>query len=454
MSMIGEFVGKLDGFRALEAMVWRGRSFLFDDILGAMEACTGEFVSCGLGAGAVVAIEAEYSPAAVAALLALLKIGAIAVPLTPSVESKKAEFCEVAGAEWIIRIDRDDRRTVLPTGRIARHELILRLRSEGHAGLVLFSSGSTGRSKAVLHDMELLVRKYLKPRHTYRTLAFLLFDHIGGVDTLLYNLANGSCLVTVADSTPDSVCAGIAAHRVEVLPVSPTFINLLLLSGAPQRHDLSSLKIITYGAEVMPESTLARLRETLPNAKLIQKFGATEIGTMRSQSRDSGSVWIKIGGEGYETRIVDGLLEVKAESAMIGYLNAPSPFTPDGWFKTGDAVELDGEWMRILGRKSEMINVGGEKVYPSEIEGVLQEMDGVEEVTVIGEPNAIMGMIVVAKVKLCVEETAPVFRKRMSAFCRNRLPAYKIPQKVLLMDRTLTGARFKKMRLADATDPA
>jgi len=379
-----------------------------------------------------------------------MKLGAIAVPLTASVASRKSEFCGVAGVEWTIRIDREDRRSVVPCDRSAAHELIQRLRAEGHAGLILFSSGSTGRSKAVLHDMELLVRKYLKPRHSYRTLAFLLFDHIGGVDTLLYNLANGSCLVTVADSSPDSVCAAIAAHRVEVLPVSPTFINLLLLSGAPTRHDLSSLKIITYGAEVMSEGTLARLRETFPDAKLIQKFGTTEIGTMRSQSRDSGSVWVKIGGEGYATRIVDGLLEVKAQSAMLGYLNAPDPFTPDGWFKTGDAVEVDGEWMRILGRRSEMINVGGEKVFPSEVEGVLQEMDGVEEVTVSGETNVIMGMIVVARVKLRGEETVATFRKRMFDFCRSRLPAYKIPQKVLLMDRTLTGARFKKMRLAVA----
>jgi long-chain acyl-CoA synthetase len=70
----------------------------------------------------------------------------------------------------------------------------------------------------------------------------------------------------------------------------------------------------------------------------------------------------------------DGLLEIKAKSAMRGYLNAESPFTPDGWFKTGDAVEVDGEYIKILGRKSELINVGGEKVYPAEVESVIQLM--------------------------------------------------------------------------------
>jgi len=103
---------------------------------------------------------------------------------------------------------------------------------------------------------------------------------------------------------------------------------------------------------------------------------------------------MKIGGEGFQTRIVDGLLEIKAESAMLGYLNHESPFTEDGWFKTGDAVEVDGEYIRILGRKSEIINVGGEKVYPAEVESVILQMDGVEDAIVTGAENPIIGKIV------------------------------------------------------------
>jgi len=77
--------------------VWRDRTYRFDDILGAMEDCQRDFVSCGLRAGSTVALEADYSPAAVAALLALMKLGAIAVPLTASVASRKSEFCGVRG---------------------------------------------------------------------------------------------------------------------------------------------------------------------------------------------------------------------------------------------------------------------------------------------------------------------------------------------------------------------
>jgi acyl-CoA synthetase (AMP-forming)/AMP-acid ligase II len=141
------------------------------------------------------------------------------------------------------------------------------------------------------------------------------------------------------------------------------------------------------------------------------------------------------------------MLEIKAQSAMLGYLNAPSPFTKDGWFKTGDAVEVDGEYIRILGRKSEMINVGGEKVYPAEVESVIQLMPGVEEVVVTGVPSPITGQMIQARVKLSTGETLPEFRKRMRAFCGDKVPAFKIPQKVELVGQTLHSERFKKMRV-------
>jgi acyl-CoA synthetase (AMP-forming)/AMP-acid ligase II len=149
---------------------------------------------------------------------------------------------------------------------------------------------------------------------------------------------------------------------------------------------------------------------------------------------------------GFQTRVVDGVLWIKAHSAMLGYLNAPSPFDAEGWFNTGDQVEVDGEYLRFLGRKSEVINVGGEKVYPVEVENVLQQMEGVLDVAVSAEANPITGQIVKALVRLSNGESREDFRRRMRAFCRERLAPFKIPQKVLLVERDLHGGRFKKMR--------
>jgi acyl-CoA synthetase (AMP-forming)/AMP-acid ligase II len=131
---------------------------------------------------------------------------------------------------------------------------------------------------------------------------------------------------------------------------------------------------------------------------------------------------------------------------MLGYLNAPSPFTEDGWFRTGDAVEVDGEYFRILGRRSEIINVGGEKVFPAEVETLLETMPGVEEAVVAAQPSAITGQVVVARVKLSAEESLSAFRTRMRQYCRDRLAPFKIPQKVILVDQPMHGDRFKKLR--------
>ena len=132
---------------------------------------------------------------------------------------------------------------------------------------------------------------------------------------------------------------------------------------------------------------------------------------------------------------------------MLGYLNHPSPFTEDGWFVTGDMVEVDGEYIRILGRTSEIINVGGEKVFPIEVENVLQQMPDVLDASVRGEANPLTGQYVVATVQLGSSETLPEFRTRMRAFCKDRLARFKIPQKVILASNQLHGGRFKKDRL-------
>ena len=210
---------------------------------------------------------------------------------------------------------------------------------------------------------------------------FLLLDHIGGVNTLFYTLSNGGAVIVPSDRSPVAICDAIERHRVELLPTSPTFLNMLALSGEAERRDLSSLRLITYGTEPMPASTLERACATFPQARLLQTYGLTELGIMRSQSRESNSLWVRIGGEDFEWKVVDGRLWIRAKSAMLGYLNAPSPFDAEGFFDTGDLVETDGEWVRFLGRKSDIINVGGNKVFPAEVESILLEMENVADVS-------------------------------------------------------------------------
>lgn len=402
----------------------------------------------GITRGHVVGLEADHSPQACAVLLALIARGTVAVPLSAGSAAQREEFLDVAEVGAVIALE--PAATFRRRAGAVTNPLTRELLASGAPGLVLFSSGATGKSKAALHDFDRLLDKYRTPRRGMRTLSFLLLDHIGGINTLLHALANGGTVVSVAARDPDTVCRAIARHRVQVLPTSPTFLNLLLISEAHRRHDLSSLELVTYGTEVMPESTLARLHEVLPAVRLLQTYGLSEVGILRSQSRDSGSLWVRVGGEGFETRIVDGVLWIRAHSAMLGYLNAPSPFDADGWLNTEDMVEVDGEWLRILGRRTDIINVGGQKVYPAEVESALLQMPGVRDVAVFGERHPLTGQIVVARIRLHAPEPAPDLRRRLRAFCRGRLDDFKVPVRIEMTDDDQHNARFKKMRRAGA----
>ena len=429
-----------------DALIWKDDSYTYQWLLDSLDDWRKRLAEEQIANSTVVSIEADFSPSAVCLMLALIEKNCVIVPLTTSVDANKPEFREIAQIELIIKIDDKEKVTFTNSGVQATQELIKELKNKEHPGLVLFSSGSTGKSKAAIHDMVPMLEKFKVPRNSMRSITFLLFDHIGGFNTLLYNLSNAGCTITVQDRRPETICAAIDKHKVELLPTTPTFINLLLVSEAYKNYELTSLQLVTYGTEVMPESTLKRFHQLFPDKKLLQTYGLSEVGILRSKSKSSDSLWVKVGGEGFETRVIDGMLEIKAKSAMLGYLNAPSPFTEDGWFITGDAVEVDGEYIRILGRKSEIINVGGEKVYPAEVESVIQRMDGVEDIAVMSESNPITGQIVKAKVKLSTDETLREFRKRMREYCKDKLTKFKIPQKVELITETLHGDRFKKMR--------
>ncbi|GAB4111009.1 MAG: fatty acid--CoA ligase family protein [Acidobacteriota bacterium] len=444
--MIEFLLERFEAHAIEDALVWRDEVYSYGWLLDSFGRWRRWLHEQRIGSGCTVTLEADFSPDALALLLALVEGRCIITPMASSVpESTREEFREVAEIECTLRPAAGGWSASF-TGRRATHPLLCELRAQDHPGLILFSSGSTGVPKAVTHDFSRLLRKFHVARPGKRMLAFLLFDHIGGINTAFASLGSCGCLVLVEERSPAAVCSAVEKHEVQVLPTTPTFLNLLLLSEAYLRYDLSSLERVTYGTEPMPPATLRRLRECLPSVELHQTYGLSEVGILRSKSRSSDSLWVKLGGEGFETRIVDGVLEVRAESSMLGYLNAPSPFSKDGWLRTGDLVEQEGEFFRFVGRESEVVNVGGEKVHPREVEDALESLSGVVEAVVWGEANPITGNLVCATVSLSTGETQAEFRRRMRLALRDKLPAFKIPQKVTVTSGPLHSERFKKLR--------
>lgn len=437
-------ISRLHSFGAAEVIVNRDGRFTYADLLAQVEHWRQSLDQAGVGQGEVVMLEGPASPAACAALLALIERNVIVVPLAPLPAAKTTEFREIAEAERVITLTSGEIRS---TGVTANHALYEELRGSGAPGLVLFSSGTTGRSKATVLNFEKVLARYGPPTKPQRTLAFLNLDHIGGINTLLHTISQGGCLITIPERTAATVCSAIEEFQVQVLPTTPTFLNMLLISGAHRRFDLRSLRLITYGTEPMPLGTLQRLHDVLPDVRLKQTYGLSELGILPTRSRSNDTLWVKLGGPGFEYEIREGVLWIRSEMAMLGYLNAPAPFDAEGFFNTQDAVEVDGDYVRILGRKSEIINVAGEKVYPSEVEDVLLDHPDIAEATVSGRPSPVTGMVV----KAVVKTVAPIpdqrdLVQRIRAHCASRLESFKVPVIVEISDEDHHNDRFKKSR--------
>lgn len=432
-----------------DAIIWKDRAYSYGWLLNAIKGWNEYLNHHQILAGNIVSLQADFSPMAIALLIALLERKCIVALIATVVQEKIQEYNAIAKPNFIFSINNDGLVDCKKLTAIQDNDLIKEFQLNNKPGLIIFSSGSTGKSKAVLHDAHKLLDKFIQPKKKVRVIAFLLFDHIGGINTLFYTLFNHGCVIIPKDRSPARVCFAIEKNRAQALTTSPTFLNLLLLSECYQQYDLSSLEVINYSTEVMPETTLQKLNALFPHVRFSQAYGLSEVGVLPVRSPASNSLLLKIDNNTMQSRIRNGLLEIKSSSSMLGYLNYPSPFTEDGWFITGDAVIQEGEYLRVLGRQSEMINVGGQKVYPAEIEGVIQEMEGVKDIVICGEANPITGQMVVARVNLGTEETISEFRTRLWQFCKVKLPAYKIPQKITFLNSVSYGERFKKMRLTN-----
>ncbi|MBG0860713.1 MAG: long-chain fatty acid--CoA ligase [Bacteroidales bacterium] len=426
-----------------DAVIVNDRIFNYRYLLDKYEGWL-NYIDKSVGENKVVAIQSDYCPDSITLFLALLETRNIVVPF--SLTNKNLEDkVKIAEADFFFEFN-ENSFNVNSLSAPVKHKFIEVLFQRKNPGIIIFSSGSTGKPKAAIHDFAYLLNKFKVKRKTLRTINFLLFDHWGGINTLLYILSNAGVVAIPKERTPESICEFIQQYQIELLPTTPTFLNLLLLNKPWRKYDLSSLKMITYGTEPVYESTLKAITSALPHVEFKQTYGLTELGVFRTKSRSSDSLWLKVGGEDYFTKIIDGILYVKAKTSIIGYLNAESPFDEEGWYNTGDRVEVDGEWIRFLGRESDVINVGGLKVFPAEVESVLMQIPQIEDCMVYGEKNAMMGNFVAAEVVLRDKINNTEIRSVIRLFCKDKLETYKIPVRIKIVEKTNIGERFKKIR--------
>jgi len=386
--------------------------------------------------GDVVALIGDFDPQSILTLLQLIDKNVVLVPLTVDTRVQHGYFFESAFVDVVI-----EGADVKRISHTRKHEFIESLRSKRHAGLVLFSTGTTGRPKAILHDLTLFMQRFETPRPTLKAINFLLFDHIGGLNTLLHTLFNKGTAVAPKSRSVEAILATCAEHDIEVLPTTPTFLRMMLMSGLIPESIPKSLRIITYGTERMDQPTLDALCELLPNIDFRQTFGMSELGIVRVKSEARNSLYMKVGGEGVETRVVDNVLEIRLQTRMLGYLNADSPFDEEGWYNTKDIVDERQGFYKVTGRTSEVINVGGLKFMASEVERVALQYEHVELTKAEAKPNPITGQ----HVELTVQSApnSEVDKAGFKTFLAEQLPSHMMPKRIKVASVSV-GHRFKK----------
>ena len=398
--------------------------------------------------GAVLGLQSPVGFEAVACLLAAWQLRAIVALLPPGAPREQAA-CD-AQCELLLYRDAQGHLRCEPGAHATTDPLLEQIRRSEDAGAILFTSGSSGRPRAAVHALSRLLRKYEEGGRPLRTLAVLQMDHLAGLDALLYTLHAGGGFVVPRNHTPEAVCRAIEAAGVQVLAASPSFLRLLCQSEAARRYDLTRVAIVTYGSEPMDPATLARVNALFSGSRVSQKYGTTELGAPRTASEASDSLWIRLGGQGVQTQVRDGVLWVRSPHRFLGYLGEAVAADADGWYCTGDRVECRDGWLRILGRASDLISVGGEKVSPAQVEAAILQLPEVTAATVWGEANALLGQVVVARVQLAPQAARVGIERQIRQHCRRCLTACQVPVRVEVV-RDLVGDRQKVRRVQDAS---
>jgi HIP---CoA ligase len=327
---------------------------------------------------------------------------------------------------------------------------------------ILFTSGTTGRSKGVLcaHRQSLSGSAAWaacgKITSDDRYLCINPFFHNFGYKAgILACLQTGATLIPQLTFDADRAMRAIAEHRITVLPGPPTIFQTLLDHPARGGYDLRSLRFAVTGAATVPVVLIERMQTELDIDIVLTAYGLTEcngFGTMCRADDDAVTVATTCGRPvaDFELRIGDqGEVLLRGPNVMLGYLDDPQATADavdaDGWLHTGDAGKLDSAGnLQITDRLKDIYICGGFNVYPAEVEQVLARLDGVLDCAVIGVPDERLGEV--GRAFLLTRPGSGLDEQAVIAYAREYLANFKTPRSVRFVDTLPRNAGGKVVK--------
>jgi len=320
--------------------------------------------------------------------------------------------------------------------------------------VLVMTSGTTGRPKLAQHSIDALLGRIRPAKAGRSPQKWLLTYHpatYGGLQVLLSCIINGTELITTSNPTVANLCEVALRYHPSSISGTPTFWRSFLLVLGPGASDLK-LQQITLGGEIADAHILKALRRAYPAASISHIYASTEAGALFSV-RDGlpgfPAAWINAGVEGVQLRIRDGVLQVKSPRGMTRYVvGAPTPgVTEDGWLITGDLVEQAGDRIYFAGRQDTMLNLGGAKVRPEEVEQVLLGLPEIVDARVYGVRNPITGVVLAADLVAQPGRDVASLRATLPAKLRATLEHYKVPR-ILNFVGSISMSEAGKKKLA------
>lgn len=293
--------------------------------------------------------------------------------------------------------------------------------------ITIFTSGTTGQPKKVVHSIQTLTRSVRKAEKYINQKWLFAYNptHMAGLQVFFQAFSNANTLINVFNKNRSFIFDAIEKYNATHISATPTFYRLLL----PADRSFECVQRVTLGGEKSSAELYENIHKLFPNAKLNNIYASTEAGSLFAAKGENFQIPESI----KDKFIISDDNELLIHKSLLG---SSESFVYNGdYYNTNDIVEwVDKEkgLFRFISRKNELINVGGYKVNPNEVEETIYQIPGIEQVVVYGKSNSVLGNILCADV--CLYEGVELTELKIRQYLSGKLQDFKIPRRIKFVD--------------------